>query len=64
MAAEYVARRGNLDIVLCERGIRTFERATRNTLNIAAVPITQLLSHLPVIVDPSHSVEAVSSYFH
>lgn len=55
MAAEYVAQRGNLDIVLCERGIRTFETATRNTLDIAAVPIVQGLSHLPVIVDPSHS---------
>lgn len=55
MAAEYVARRGNLDIVLCERGIRTFETATRNTLDIAAVPIAHELSHLPVMVDPSHS---------
>ncbi len=55
MAAEYVALRGNLDIVLCERGIRTFETATRNTLDISAVPIAQRLSHLPVIVDPSHS---------
>ncbi len=55
MAAEYVAQRGNLDIVLCERGIRTFETATRNTLDIAAVPVAQALSHLPVVVDPSHS---------
>jgi 3-deoxy-7-phosphoheptulonate synthase len=55
MAAEYVARRGNLDIVLCERGIRTFETSTRNTLDISAVPIAHGLSHLPVIVDPSHS---------
>jgi 3-deoxy-7-phosphoheptulonate synthase len=55
MAAEYIAQRGNLDIVLCERGIRTFETATRNTLDIAAVPVAQRLSHLPVIVDPSHS---------
>jgi len=55
MAAEYIAQRGNLDIVLCERGIRTFENATRNTLDIAAVPVVQRLSHLPVIVDPSHS---------
>ena len=47
--------RGNLDIVLCERGIRTFETATRNTLDISAVPVVQELSHLPVIVDPSHS---------
>jgi 3-deoxy-7-phosphoheptulonate synthase len=55
MAAEYVARRGNLDIVLCERGIRTFETATRNTLDISAIPIAHGLSHLPVIVDPSHA---------
>src|SRR5216683_5968311 len=55
MAAEYIAQRGNLDIVLCERGIRTFETATRNTLDISAVPMAQRLSHLPVIVDPSHS---------
>ena len=55
MAAEYVAQRGNLDIVLCERGIRTFETATRNTLDIAAVPVLHALSHLPVVVDPSHS---------
>ncbi|MEU4427939.1 3-deoxy-7-phosphoheptulonate synthase [Actinoplanes sp. NPDC024001] len=54
-AAEYIAQRGNLDIVLCERGIRTFETATRNTLDISAVPVVQRLSHLPVIVDPSHS---------
>ena len=55
MAAEYVAQRGNLSIVLCERGIRTFETATRNTLDISAVPMAQLLSHLPVVVDPSHA---------
>lgn len=55
MAAEYIAQRGNLDIVLCERGIRTFENSTRNTLDISAVPVAQRLSHLPVIVDPSHS---------
>jgi 3-deoxy-7-phosphoheptulonate synthase len=55
MAAEYIAQRGNLNIVLCERGIRTFEKATRNTLDISAVPVAQRLSHLPVIVDPSHS---------
>jgi 3-deoxy-7-phosphoheptulonate synthase len=55
MAAEYIAQRGNLDIVLCERGIRTYETATRNTLDVSAVPVAQRLSHLPVIVDPSHS---------
>ena len=53
MAAEYIAQRGNLDVVLCERGIRTFETATRNTLDISAVPVVQATSHLPVIVDPS-----------
>jgi 3-deoxy-7-phosphoheptulonate synthase len=55
MAAEYIAQRGNLDIVLCERGIRTYETATRNTLDISAVPVAHGLSHLPVVVDPSHS---------
>ncbi|GGM64715.1 3-deoxy-7-phosphoheptulonate synthase [Thermopolyspora flexuosa] len=55
MAAEYIAQRGNLDIVLCERGIRTFEKATRNTLDVSAVPVAQRLSHLPVVIDPSHS---------
>ncbi len=55
MAAEYVAQRGNLDIVLCERGIRTYETGTRNTLDISAVPVIHSLSHLPVVVDPSHS---------
>jgi len=55
MAAEYIAQRGNLEIVLCERGIRTFEKATRNTLDISAVPVVHSLSHLPVVVDPSHS---------
>jgi 3-deoxy-7-phosphoheptulonate synthase len=55
LAAEYVAQRGNLAVVLCERGIRTFEKATRNTLDISAVPVCQSLSHLPVVVDPSHS---------
>lgn len=55
LAAEYVAAAGNEDIVLCERGIRTFENATRNTLDISAVPVVQGLTHLPVIIDPSHS---------
>ncbi|HVE73496.1 MAG TPA: 3-deoxy-7-phosphoheptulonate synthase [Mycobacteriales bacterium] len=55
MAAEYIAQRGNPAIVLCERGIRTFETATRNTLDITAVPMMRELSHLPVIVDPSHA---------
>jgi 3-deoxy-7-phosphoheptulonate synthase len=55
MAAEYIAQRGNLNIVLCERGIRTFETAYRNTLDISAVPLVHSLSHLPVMVDPSHA---------
>jgi 3-deoxy-7-phosphoheptulonate synthase len=55
MAAEYIAQRGNLDIVLCERGIRTFETAYRNTLDVSAVPIIHSLSHLPVMIDPSHA---------
>ncbi|MGB0101692.1 MAG: 3-deoxy-7-phosphoheptulonate synthase [Nocardioides sp.] len=55
MAAEYIAQRGNLDVVLCERGIRTFEPSTRNTLDISAVPVVQAASHLPIIVDPSHA---------
>lgn len=54
MAAEYIAAEGNENIVLCERGIRTFENYTRNTLDITAVPILKELSRLPVIVDPSH----------
>jgi len=54
MAAEYIASEGNDDIVLCERGIRTFENYTRNTLDITAVPILKSLCRLPVIVDPSH----------
>ena len=55
MAAEYIAQRGNLDVVLCERGIRTFEPSTRNTLDISAIPVVQAASHLPVVVDPSHA---------
>ena len=55
MAAEYIAQRGNLDVVLCERGIRTVEPSTRNTLDISAVPVVQATSHLPIIVDPSHA---------
>jgi 3-deoxy-7-phosphoheptulonate synthase len=55
MAAEYIAQRGNLDIVLCERGVRSFEPAIRNMLDVSAVPMVQRLSHLPVIIDPSHA---------
>src|SRR5699024_7466704 len=54
-AAEYIMSRGNEKIILCERGIRTFERATRNTLDISAVPILKQETHLPVIVDVTHS---------
>ena len=55
MAAEYIAQQGNEDIILCERGIRTYEPMTRNTLDLSAVPLVHQLSHLPVVVDPSHS---------
>jgi 3-deoxy-7-phosphoheptulonate synthase len=55
LSAEYIASHGNDQIILCERGIRTFETATRNTLDLAAVPLLNELSHLPVIVDPSHA---------
>ena len=54
LSAEYVLSGGNTDVVLCERGIRTFESYTRNTLDISAIPVVQKLSHLPIIVDPSH----------
>lgn len=55
MAAEYIMAGGNDNIILCERGIRTFEKYTRNTLDISAVPVIKKLSHLPIIVDPSHA---------
>lgn len=55
MAAEYIAKGGNQEIIFCERGIRTFETYTRNTLDISAIPLLKSLSHLPVIVDPSHA---------
>ena len=54
LSAEYILAGGNMNVMLCERGIRTFERYTRNTLDISAIPVVQKLSHLPVIVDPSH----------
>ncbi|WP_180553759.1 N-acetylneuraminate synthase family protein, partial [Staphylococcus haemolyticus] len=54
-AAEYIASNGNTQIILCERGIRTYEPATRNTLDISAVPILKKLTHLPVMVDVTHS---------
>ena len=55
MSAEYILSEGNPDVILCERGIRTFETATRNTLDLSAVVVLKQLSHLPVIVDPSHA---------
>jgi 3-deoxy-7-phosphoheptulonate synthase len=55
LSAEYIATHGNPNVILCERGIRTFETATRNTLDLAAVPLLNELTHLPVIVDPSHA---------
>ncbi len=54
LAAEYILNQGNEQVVLCERGIRTFETSTRNTLDLSAVPMLKRLCHLPVIVDPSH----------
>ena len=55
MSAEYIASGGNLNVILCERGIRTFEDSTRNTLDVSAVPVVKELSHLPIIIDPSHA---------
>jgi 3-deoxy-7-phosphoheptulonate synthase len=54
LSAEYVLSGGNTDVILCERGIRTFETATRNTFDISAIPVVKKLSHLPVVADPSH----------
>jgi len=54
LSAEYILAGGNMNVMLCERGIRTFESYTRNTLDISAIPVIQQLSHLPIIVDPSH----------
>jgi 3-deoxy-7-phosphoheptulonate synthase len=55
LSAEYIMSGGNYDVVLCERGIRTFESATRNTLDVSAIPVVHKLSHLPIIADPSHA---------
>ena len=55
MAAEYIMAQGNRDVILCERGIRTFETATRNTLDVGAIPVLKRETHLPVVVDPSHA---------
>src|SRR5437764_492384 len=56
LASEYILSGGNYDVILCERGIRTFETYTRNTLDISAIPVIDKLSHLPIIADPSHAV--------
>src|SRR5437667_9847844 len=55
LAAEYILSGGNYDVILCERGIRTFETYTRNTLDISAIPVIHKLSHLPIVGDPSHA---------
>ncbi len=60
MSAEYIMSEGNENIILCERGIRTFETATRNTLDLAAVPVLHQMTHLPVVVDPSHATGKAS----
>jgi 3-deoxy-7-phosphoheptulonate synthase len=54
MAAEYIVSRGNRNVILCERGIRTFETATRNTLDLGLIPMLRELTHLPIVIDPSH----------
>jgi 3-deoxy-7-phosphoheptulonate synthase len=54
LSAEYILAGGNSQVILCERGIRTFENATRNTLDISAIPVVKKHSHLPIVVDPSH----------
>ena len=61
MSAEYIMASGNPNVILCERGIRTFETQTRNTLDVSAVPVVKNLSHLPIIVDPSHAI-GISRY--
>jgi 3-deoxy-7-phosphoheptulonate synthase len=60
MSAEYIASEGNHQIILCERGIRTYEQATRNTFDVSAIPVVKELSHLPVIADPSHAAGKMS----
>jgi 3-deoxy-7-phosphoheptulonate synthase len=54
MAAEYIVKGGNYQVILCERGIRTFEPMTRNTLDLGSIPLIKRLTHLPIIIDPSH----------
>ena len=60
MSAEYIMAEGNQNVILCERGIRTFEPATRNTLDLSAVPLLQQKTHLPITVDPSHATGIAS----
>ena len=54
LSAEYIMAGGNYDVILCERGIRTFETFTRNTMDVSAIPVVKKLSHLPIVADPSH----------
>jgi 3-deoxy-7-phosphoheptulonate synthase len=54
MAAEYILKQGNYQVILCERGIRTFETMTRNTMDLGSIPLIKRLTHLPIIIDPSH----------
>lgn len=60
MSAEYIMSEGNENIILCERGIRTYEHYTRNTLDLSAIPVLHELTHLPVIIDPSHATGKAS----
>ena len=60
MSAEYIMSEGNSNVILCERGIRTFEPATRNTLDLSAVPLLKQKSHLPITIDPSHATGIAS----
>ena len=55
LSAEYIVSNGNMNVILCERGIRTFEKMTRNTLDVSVIPLVKKISHLPIIVDPSHA---------
>jgi 3-deoxy-7-phosphoheptulonate synthase len=61
MAAEYIASRGNLQVMLCERGVRTFETTTRNTLDLGILPSLREMTHLPIVVDPSHGTGKAGS---
>lgn len=60
MSAEYIMSEGNENIILCERGIRTYEHYTRNTLDLSAIPVLHELTHLPVVIDPSHATGKAS----